>query len=242
MLKRLEQSIKLKKTKLVDDEWYDIDGNGRGIIDVGAENYDDIFSYYDLDGENVLDREFDEFLEAKADAIPLGTELTLHFHVKNASEQKRDEIDRAVKNNYKRELRAINRKIKRNTIFSLYMLIMGIIAFGVWITLVLFNVHFAVVELFNIVAWVFVWEAVNSFFLTRQNLKIERLKKYRFVRSDICVYEYRTKKRKTKFGKNTKLLNNYLNQVEKDNKNLEKQIIKVEQTQEQSIKEEKHGS
>ena len=35
--------------------------------------------------------------------------------VKNASEQKRDEIDRAVKNNYKRELRAINRKIKRNS-------------------------------------------------------------------------------------------------------------------------------
>ena len=77
MFNSLRQLRKINRSKLSEDEWYDEDSNGRGIIDVGAENYDDVFSYYDLDGEGVLDKEFDEFLEAKADAIPMKQELAL---------------------------------------------------------------------------------------------------------------------------------------------------------------------
>ena len=190
MFKRLRQLRKLNNSKLVDDEVYDVDANGRGVIDVGAENYEDIFSYYDLNNTNVLDIEFEEFLDAKADAIPLTQELALHFHVKDASNEKRDEIDRVVKDNYKRKLKAINRKLRRNAMFSLYMLLLAVIAFAIYIPLAIFEVHFAVVEVFDIVAWVFVWEAVDNHFLSRRHLQQERLKKYRFIRADIDVYEY----------------------------------------------------
>ena len=81
MFRKLKQLRKLNNSKLSDDEFYETDANDRGIIDVGAENYDDIFSYYDLNGENVLDNEFSEFLDKKASAIPQNVELALHFHV-----------------------------------------------------------------------------------------------------------------------------------------------------------------
>ena len=190
MFKRLRQLRKLNKSKLVDDEFYETDANGRGVIDVCAENYEDIFSYYDLNNTNVLDGEFEEFLDAKADAIPLKQEIALHFHVKDATEEKCEEIDRVLKDNYKRKLKAINRKLHRNTMFTIYMLILAAIAFAIYIPLAFFEVHFAVVELFDIVAWVFVWEAVDNHFLSRRNLQQERLKKYRFIRADIEVLEY----------------------------------------------------
>lgn len=190
MFKRLRQLRKLNNSKLVDDEFYKSDANGRGIIDVGAENYEDIFSYYDLNNTNVLDSEFEEFLNAKADAIPLTQEIALHFHVKGATEEKCEEIDKAIKDNYKRKLKAINRKLRRNAMFSLYMLLLAVIAFAVYIPLAMFEVHFAIVEVFDIVAWVFVWEAVDNHFLSRRNLQQERLKKYRFIRADIEVLEY----------------------------------------------------
>lgn len=193
MFKRFRQIRKLNNSKLVDDEVYEKDANGRGIIDVGAENYEDIFSYYDLNNTNVLDWEFEEFLDAKADAIPMSEELALHFHVKDATEQKCEEIDKAIKDSYKRKLKAINRQMHRNTMFSIYMLILAVVAFAIYIPLAMSNVHFAIVEVFDIVAWVFVWEAVDNHFLTRRNLQKERLKKYRFIRADIEVLEYKRK-------------------------------------------------
>ena len=44
MFNSFKQLRKINRSKLSEDEWYDEDANGRGIIDVGAENYDDVFS------------------------------------------------------------------------------------------------------------------------------------------------------------------------------------------------------
>ena len=190
MFRRFKQIRKLKNSKLADDEFYDTDENDRGIIDVGAENYDDIFSYYDLNGENVLDGEFGEFLDKKANAIPQKVELALHFHVKNANDEKRDEIDRAIKNNYKREVRAINRKLQHNTLNTIYLLTLGLFAFGIYILFSYLNVNFIITYLCDLVAYVFLWEVVDNHFLVRRQLQDRRLQMYRFVRADIEVYEY----------------------------------------------------
>lgn len=220
MFRKIRQLRRLERSRLTDDEFYDEDENGRGIIDVGAENYDDIFSYYDLEGENVLDKEFDDFLDAKADAIPLKQELALHFHVAGATETKREEIERAIKNNYKRELRALNRKLHKNTMFTLYMLSMALLALAIYIPLEIFNIPFPIPYIFDIIAWVFVWEATDSYFLKRRNIQFKRLKKYRFVRADIRVYEYKPKKKTSKnFSKNVKTLNKMINKIADNNKN-----------------------
>lgn len=230
MFRTFKQLRKINNSKLSDDEWYETDCNGRGVIDVGAENYDDIFSYYDLEGESVLDREFDEFLSAKADAIPLKQELALHFHVKNATESKCEEIDRTIKNHYKRDLRALNRKIHRNAMFTLYMVIMFGLFFGLLILAENFGAPSAVQYVLDIATWVFLWEAVDQWFLHRRELKHEMLKKYRFIRADIEVLEYKPKKKtQSKFGNNAKSLNKILKQVNKDSKLIETKINKIEQ-------------
>lgn len=227
MFKALKQIRKINSSRLSDDEWYDEDSNGRGIIDVGAENYDDIFSYYDLEGENVLDREFVEFIEAKADAIPLKKELALHFHVKGANEEKSEEIDRAIKGHYKKELRASIRQMGRTSKFALYMFLMGLVFTAIYIPLTIFDVYFVVPYIFDIAAWVFYWEAVDQWFIHRRGIKHDMLKKYRFIRASIDLYEYKTKKKQQKFGNNAKSLNKILKQVDKENKLVESKITKI---------------
>lgn len=238
MFKNYKELKKINNSKLSDEEWYDTDSNGRGIIDVGAENYDDVFSYYDLEGENVLDDEFDAFLEAKADAIPLKKELAIHFHVKGANEAKRIEIERAVKNHFKREIRALNRKVHKNTMICIYMLIMGLIAFGIYVGLELLNnyvingtlhdVFFIITYVFDISAWVFFWEVVDNFFIRRRSIRFEILKKFRFVKADIDVYEYKTKKKhQQKFGKNAKTLNKLLKNADKNQKIVQNKLSKI---------------
>ena len=200
MFRKIKQLRKLNNSKLSDDEFYETDSNGRGIIDVGAENYDDIFSYYDLNGENVLDNEFSEFLDKKAGAIPQNVELALHFHVKDASEEKCEEIDNAIKNNYKRELKSLNRKLHKNSMSSLYLLFMGLLSFAIYVVMAMLDLHFAIVYVFDLIAYVFLWEVVDNHFLARRELQERRLQLYRFIRADIEVFEYKKnqKKKKTK--------------------------------------------
>lgn len=193
MFRKFKQIRKLENSKLADDEFYEVDENGRGIIDVGAENYDDIFSYYDLNGENVLDAEFSDFLDKKAGAIPQKVELALHFHVKGATEEKCEEIDRAIKNNYKRELRAVNRELHQNTKNTIYLLLAGLVSFGLYVLMCLIDAHFVITYLFDVVAYVFLWEVVDNHFLERPKIQDRRLQLYRFVRADIDVLEYETK-------------------------------------------------
>ena len=181
MFNNFKRLREISRSKLSDDEFYDEDSDGRGIIDVGAENYDDIFSYYDLEGENVLDKEFDEFLCAKADAIPVKQELSIHFHIKDANEKKAEEIDRMLKNNYKRELRALNRKLHNNTMYTVYMVILAIISLAVYIPAVIFEVNHFVLELIEIVLWVFCWQIVENTFMARRTIQQERVKMYRLL-------------------------------------------------------------
>lgn len=180
-----------KNTKLIEDEKFLVDEEGRGIIEIGAENYEDIFSYYSLNGSNVLDGEFNKFLEAKADSIPLKYDLTLNFHVKDPDISKEQEIKFCVKENYEREIHAINRKMHNNTTFAFYMLLMGAIWLVAYILLFVFDIHFVLTVIAEIGTWVFFWETVDSFFLERRHLKQERLKKYRLMKSKIIISEFK---------------------------------------------------
>lgn len=183
-----------QQTKLLKPEKFNVDENGRAIIEIGAEDYSDVFSFYSLNNFNVLDSEFNAFLEAKADAIPMKYDLTLKFHVKEPDEAKEQELKFALKENYEREIHAINRKMRRNVLFSLYMLLMGFLFFGIYVAVVQLQFYFAIKVVFEIATWVFFWEAVDSFFLERRNLKIERLKKFRLLNSKIqlCPFVIKT--------------------------------------------------
>ena len=195
MFENLKRVRALKKeTKLVKNEKFKLDESGRGIIEIGAENYGDIFSYYNLDGAEVLDSEFNNFLEAKADSIPLKYDLVLNFHIKNPDAYKEQEIKFAVKENYEREIHAINRKIHNNTMFSFYMLLSGILLFATYILLLYFKAPDIITIIFEIATWVFLWETVDSFFLERRHLKHERLKKYRLMKSKIILSEFKVRK------------------------------------------------
>lgn len=206
-----------KKIKLIDnsklgyDESYQIDNDGRGLINVGAENYDDLFSYYDLDGKTVLDKEFEEYLEAKADAIPMDKELTIVFHVVDANEEKRQEVEKTLKDSYIKEVYAINRKLKKNTSFSLSMLAVGLIMLSIYITMIALKINSIVTIIPEILTWIFIWEAVDSYFLIRRDLREEELYKFRFVQAKVLIKEYAQQRDRNVISNNAKKLNNIIN-------------------------------
>ena len=148
------------------------------IIDVKLQHGEEIFSKYNYENLTTLNEDFSDYLWRNEKLSPASKPLTIKIHA--MEELKRVEVTKAIKNYYKEEYMEVKNEIKKTNAFSLATLIIGILFLGL-----LFIFHqFVNVEIVNIIieiiAWVFIWESVDSFFLKRSKLlqqgrRIQRL-------------------------------------------------------------------
>lgn len=183
--RQLKKGMKFKTGK----DGFSVDEEDRAIINVGAENYDDIFSSYCYKGGDSLAPDLVNYLEEKAEGIPLDYDLIIRFHVKGASEAKREEVKEAVRINFENDIHAIKRQMQRNNWFALMSFLIGM---SLFITFIFVNslvpkIVSGILELFS---WVLTWEALDAFFLDRRSLQLERLKKYRLRAAKIEIIEF----------------------------------------------------
>ena len=172
------------------------DESDNAIINIGAENYDDIFSSYCYKGGDTLSSELVEYLQKKSDAVPLDYDLTLKFHVKDATEEKRKDIQSALRENYVNDVREIQERIHRVTVFSIWCIIVGVlfaltdiilsITFGESLPVYLYYIKYFI----NIFSWIFLWSAVDAFFFERRAIGVDKLKAYRFATARVEIVEF----------------------------------------------------
>ena len=184
-IKILKQGLKYKKNN--DD--FVCDSDDRAIINVGAENYDDVYSPYCYKGGDTLASSLTEYMQQKANAVPLDYDLTIRFHVKHATEEKRKDIESAVKENYVNQIRGIDKRMQRTTIFSLWFILIGLI-FAITYLLIHEITPLFVSYIVDLFAWLFLWEGMDAFFLDRRSLQLDRLKTYRLATAKIEIVEF----------------------------------------------------
>src|SRR5574344_1156952 len=124
-IQKLKKRLKFRTGK----DGFNCDDEDRAIINVGAEYYDDIFSPYCYKGGDTLSQNLVDYLLEKAEAIPLDYDLVVRFHVKNASEEKRQEIKEAMRENFENDIHGIEKRLSRTLFFSLWFVIIGIVFF-----------------------------------------------------------------------------------------------------------------
>lgn len=190
--RRLRELQRISKIK-DEEELMKFDDKERAIIDVGAENYDDIFSPFCLYDMNVLDFELEDYLDNKSESIPLEYDLKLVFYIKDADEEKRKEVETTVKQNYENKVHTLSRKISQNNVFSLLMLLGGAVFLLLHFYLKTLNTPELLLSVFEIAAWVFTWTAVDAFFLERKLLQVEEIMTYRLINAKVEVKEFMPK-------------------------------------------------
>ena len=184
-LKHLSTELK----NIEDRDGFVCDDAGRAIINVGAENYDDIFSPYCFKGGDTLSLELVEYLWDKQGAVPLDYDLTINFNVKNADENKRKEIQQAVKENYENDVHAVDQKLHRLYVLSGWFLALGVVFMVAYLVLMNFLPVMAT-YIIDILAWVFIWEGVRAILWDTVSLKFDKLKSLRLAASKITVKEF----------------------------------------------------
>ena len=139
------------------------------IVNIKVDNKEQVISKFSYDENDKLNKELSEFILDKTKTMSLNTDIKLNFYTSSPIEQQ--EIKTTLQNHFREEYIETKHELKRANIFSLIMLILGVISLSILVLAHKFFDYFYFTTILEIASWVFVWEAVDIFFLQRSRLK-----------------------------------------------------------------------
>lgn len=190
MSKRKEIKETINKAKVMFEEIKEdknradfYEENGVPHIEINLSN-GNIYDEYSTDSElnptifEFVDKVF-RLVKKKAD---LEIDITFPSTMKD---EEKDKIEKLFKSHYAINIVKSNEEIKRHNIVSIILLIFGIIVYGAYGLLEYFKMDFIFQGVIEIASWVFIWEAVDMFFLSNFGSRLERMKNIKIFNAKI---------------------------------------------------------
>jgi len=164
------------------------------IVNIKTEHQNQILSSFNYDNKDTLNSDFCDYLWKNAKMMPPNDDLQINIYSNdNINEQ---EVIRATKSHYAREYAEEKLKLSRTNFVALTSLLLGILSLA--LLLIFYSVYnnFYLTTLTEIMAWVFVWEAVDKFFYGRTNIKRNCILIQKIYSAEINVIKNKTNEKK----------------------------------------------
>lgn len=183
MIESVKQLKKAVDARLRRDE-IERDGEGRAIVRMTVLNDEDFLSDFSAGETPSVSADVAEFLHERATAFLPQEPICLKIYSDCIDKDEQELYSAALREYYVRHYTANRRELKRNAVVSFIMAMIGLIALGVVLTFHIIE-STLFLEALDIFAWVFIWEAVDLFFLERSCLRMERNRCLRFIDAKI---------------------------------------------------------
>lgn len=150
-----------------------VDGDENAVIKIKAIDQDQIFSLYNYDSNEKLNKDLGEFIFEKAKYVPIGMDIKIKLYTETPTDS--GEVEDAIKKHFRKEYSSIKNELKRNAYVSVVMFGIGLISLSALLLLYTFFNQFYFTTMIEIATWIFIWEGVDSYFLQRTGLKREKM-------------------------------------------------------------------
>ena len=164
------RSIKELKRELdarVRAEKHELDEEGRAIIEVTVRRDVDFLSDYSVE-KPMISSAFSDFLREQSEAFPPREPICLKIYSNCIDEHEQSVYGAALKEYAMRNYKKHALELKKNAFISAILMAVGVLGLAAVVLLSLFVDNAVIAEVLDIFAWVFVWEAVDLFFLERR--------------------------------------------------------------------------
>ena len=159
------------------------EGNGVSHIEINLSN-GNIYDEYSTDSE--LNPTIFEFVDKVFRLVKKKADLEIDITFPSAmKDEEKDKIEKLFKSHYAINIVKSNEEIKRHNIVSIILLFFGIIVYGAYGLLEYFKMDFIFQGVIEIASWVFIWEAVDMFFLSNFGSRLERMKNIKIFNAKI---------------------------------------------------------
>ena len=163
------------------EKQYRRDDEDRIIVDMNVKDDTDFLSVFSATETPVISSEVAEFLENSTHSIRPNEQLSLHIKSDCIDETEQKVYSTAIKEYYTERYRANERELKIHNLIALLLALFGVLVlvFAVFLDYRIGSVIWA--EVVDIVAWVFLWEAVDIKFFKTRELAIQRKRYMAFI-------------------------------------------------------------
>ena len=158
------------------------------IIDIYFYKKELILSPF-FSNKYMISNELMEFLCKEIQSDYLSKKIILNFNHNDISSGERSIYKKAIHYTYEKLFEEINLKIKRMNIISFLMFMIGVIILGLAVVVKSIKLNTIFIEVFQIIAWVFVWDSVDIFVFKRNRLK-ELRNKYAVLKNVNVVFNF----------------------------------------------------
>ena len=148
-------------------------------IDMTVNDDSDFLSPYAETGKPVISSEVAEFLENSANAFHPKEKITLSVHSDCIDDNEKIVYEKAIRNYF--SLQLIDRSMRRKTIIATWFSVVGILALAFMFLISRLGINDLWTECVDIFAWVFLWEAVDQFFIERSGLMLRKKRLDNFI-------------------------------------------------------------
>ncbi len=174
----MKNTKRIKELRKIAHESYirEYDNDGRELIRMQVRNDDDFLSKYSPKDQILISNDVVEYLDNAVKSKRLDKDLHIIISSNVIDEKEKTQYQKGIRNYYRLRILDIERRLKTNTFLSILMISFAILIFSIYIFMEISNTGYIILQLIDIAGWVFVWEAVDLFFLERKRLKYEQLR------------------------------------------------------------------
>ena len=180
-MKQQRKEIKREVKKQSSERKYKRDADGRVIIDMTVKDDTDFLSAFSTGDTPVISSEVAEFLENSTHSILPKEQLTLRIHSDCIDDNEKEEYRQAIKEYYTERYITNDRELKRNAVIVLLLALAGVITLALAFFIEHQTANLFWTEVVDIIAWVFLWEAVDISAFKNRGLRLKRFRHLAFM-------------------------------------------------------------
>ena len=187
-MKDLRKRFK-KIRQTVKDDKFDLDDEGREIVDITISDSENLLSIYNPDGKKIISTEMANVIDNSTKSTSINKDIHLRFSCNSNSPEKEDIYKQAIKNYYLNEFADKERRLHNNFLITIFVFVMAVLFLALFFILEKVNCPWYLNYFIEIVAWVFAWETVDLIFFQRQLIRYEQRKDLQIIYAHITFLE-----------------------------------------------------
>lgn len=164
---------------------FEKDEDGRAIVNISISDKGQILSPFCYEGKETINDEFAGFLDNVVKSIPPKQNINLTIDCKDITDYEKGNFALAIKNHYQNKLIDTQLRIKKLNYFFAACILLSALSLGLLYLVNYLAAPFILIEIVDILAWVFVWEAVDIFFFQEGLLRLEKTRCLALIKSKI---------------------------------------------------------
>lgn len=165
---------------------FEKDEEGRAIVNISIRDKEQVLSPFCYEEKETIKEEFAGLLDNIIKSVPPKQKVRLVISGEDIDNAEKESFALAIKNHYANKILDSQLRLKNAYMIFAICVVLSILSLGLLFLVNYLNAPYILIEVVDILAWVFVWEAADVLIFQRGLIQLEKSRYTALYKSKIC--------------------------------------------------------